>query len=121
MNSTFYTFENNNRSFIIRNPNGPPRAWENKLWNEDGYQVAVTHTGMSSSTYLNSNMDLNEITNGNAKFFYIRDDVTGECWSPSCSPLNETLDSFECEHNLAWTEFRASKNARAVLLVKPIV
>ncbi|MHC4591860.1 MAG: GH36-type glycosyl hydrolase domain-containing protein, partial [Planctomycetota bacterium] len=41
---------------------------------------------------------------------YLRDDDSGVCWSPTYGPLNEPLDEFVCEHNLSFTEIRASKD-----------
>lgn len=107
--SSLYEFTRDGRSALIHTPR-TPRPWWNYLWNDLGYLMGVTHLGAGYSEYLTDEMDLNEITGGGTKHVYLRDEDSGACWCPAYGPLNEPLDDYTCEHNLAFSEMRASRD-----------
>src|ERR1019366_6052693 len=42
------------------------------------------------------------------RYIYLRDDATGESWSPSWQPTQSALDAYECRHGLSYTSIAAT-------------
>lgn len=110
--TAYYAFSPDARSFLIHSP-ATPRPWMNHLWNASGYQVSVSQTGNGESQYLTANNDLTTIIHPWQRHFYLRDDDRNISWNPGFAPLGTPLDDFVCEHNLSFTELRASKDGIA--------
>jgi cellobiose phosphorylase len=108
--SLFYSFERNDTSFAIRDPEGPRRPWQNYLFNEEGWLCSVSHVGLGESRYLTDKLELCQVTGGAGKLFYLRDEESGACWCPTYGPLAEPLDAFRCEHGLSFSSFSAEKD-----------
>jgi cellobiose phosphorylase len=49
------------------------------------------------------------IKNGN-RYFYIRDEETGDFWNPGWFPVKRELDAYSCTHGLGYTRIQGSRN-----------
>lgn len=49
------------------------------------------------------------IKNGN-RYFFIRDEETGEIWNPGWYPCRNSLDDYQCTHGLGYTIIRGEKD-----------
>jgi cellobiose phosphorylase len=47
-------------------------------------------------------------TDSGGRYLYLRDDSTGEYWSPSWQPVRRDLDSYECRHGMSYTQISSS-------------
>ncbi len=103
MNKPVYEFANDGKSCIIHDPQ-PPRYWFNYLWNENGYCAQVSQMGHGRSYYINERADMCMITNNDARYIYLRDDVTGDAWNIGQGPLNTPVEEYRCEHSMAFSQ-----------------
>ena len=74
------------------------KDWCNLLWNEIGYQTEITHTGASSSLFVDASsarITLNERKSG---VVYFRDDENGRYWNAGGYPTAERVSRYRCEH-----------------------
>lgn len=81
----------------------PPRHWYNYLWSEKGYCAQVSQAGHGSSYLLTPEGDMCKLNSDSARYFYLRDEQTGDVWSPTGMPFNRQVGEFECEHGLGFT------------------
>jgi len=107
--SNLYKFSKQGRSLIINTP-VTPRPWMNYLWNADGYLMGVSQQGEGESRYLTPRVELETMSDKPGRYLYLRDDEANISWNPGYRPLFTSLDKFECEHALSYTEIRAEKN-----------
>lgn len=96
MEKKIYEFTNDGNSCVIYDAK-PPRYWFNYLWNENGYCAQVSQNGHGRSYYLNERADMCMINNNDARYFYIRDDEMNKSWNIGAAPLNEQVESYQCE------------------------
>ena len=99
MEKKIYEFTNDGNSCVIYDAK-PPRYWFNYLWNENGYCAQVSQNGHGRSYYLNERADMCMINNNDARYFYIRDDEMNKSWNIGAAPLNEQVESYQCEHSM---------------------
>ena len=97
-------FIDNGARYRITTPQ-TPAAWGNILFN-DSYFVNVSQTGQGKSTCLRPNRK--DVFSG-SRFFYIADGDNAP-WSPLGRLHGSPLDSFECIHALAQTEWTSRRN-----------
>ncbi len=95
--------------YIIKSP-FTPKPWINVLTNGDfGAVIAQSGGGFTWKEHSEFNrltrwhQDL--VQDNWGQFFYIRDNETGEFWSPIFSPTKTVHDSYQCRHGLGFTEF----------------
>ena len=51
------------------------------------------------------------------RYIYLRDDGSGEYWSPSWQPTQRKLDHYECRHGLSYTQIASRyRGVRAEIL-----
>ena len=96
-------FTNNGAQYVITTPKTPDR-WFNYLFNGQ-YYMEVSQTAQGNSMCLTP--DIRTYTRGH-RYFYISDNVSGDCWNPTYSPLNRELESYRCTHSLGWTVFQSA-------------
>jgi cellobiose phosphorylase len=76
------------------------KDWCNFLWNDEGYQTEVTHTGGTTSLFVDKNSErivLNETKSG---VIYFRDRESGKYWTTGGYPAADTPRHYDCEHSL---------------------
>lgn len=103
-----YHFANEGNSCIIQDTN-PPRHWYNYLWSEQGYCAQVSQMGHGRSYYINPKAEMCMINNNDARYLYIRDDVSKSYWNIGEGPLNEKVDNFSCEHHTGYSIIQSDK------------
>ncbi len=102
-------FSEDGREFVITDYK-TPRPWVNILSNGH-YGLVISQTGGGFSWLDNSN--LNRLTrwqqdlirDDQGKYLYLRDEESGEFWSPSIFPTRQEADRFACHHGIGYTTF----------------
>lgn len=102
MDKRMYEFSENGKSCRIYDAK-PPRYWFNYLWNENGYCAQISQMGHGRSYYLNEKADMCMINNNDARYFYIRDEESKECWNIGEGPLDTKVDNYQCEHSIGYS------------------
>jgi cellobiose phosphorylase len=101
-------FDDANREYVITQPD-TPLPWINYLGCQ-AYFGIISNTGGGYSFYRDAR--LRRITRyryNNAPFdfggryIYLRDDVSGEFWSPSWQPTRRKLENYSCRHGMGYT------------------
>lgn len=103
MKKRMYEFTPDHRSCIIHDPK-PPRYWFNYLWNENGYCAQVSQQGHGRSYYLNEKAEMCMLNNNDARYVYLRDEETGNCWNIGEGPMNTPVEDYSCEHSIAYSK-----------------
>lgn len=107
---TKYGFFNDDGSeYIITTPK-TPKPWVNVISNGT-YGLVISQTGGGFSWDTHS--EFNRITRWHqdliqdnwGKYFYIKNNDTGEFWSPTWLPARTELDEYQCKHGLGYTTF----------------
>jgi len=102
------TFDDQRREYVITRPD-TPLPWINYLGSE-AYFGLISNTGGGYSFYLDAR--LRRITryrynnvpfDYGGRYIYLRDDGSGEFWSPSWQPTRRQLDAYVCRHGLGYT------------------
>ena len=101
-------FDDDRREYVISRPD-TPLPWINYLGLEEYFGIISNTAGgysfyrdarlrrVSRYRYNNAPFDLG------GRYIYLRDDATGESWSPSWQPTQSALDDYECRHGLSYT------------------
>jgi cellobiose phosphorylase len=104
----FGYFDDANREYVITRPN-TPLPWINYLGSE-AYFGLISNTAGGYSFYKDAR--LRRITRyryNNApldmggRYLYLRNNATGNYWSPSWMPTRTKLDEYECRHGQGYT------------------
>jgi cellobiose phosphorylase len=107
-------FTRDGREYVIKNWR-TPRPWVNVISN-GSYGLVVSQLGGGFSFIGHSN--LNRLTRWNqdlvrddwGRYLYIRDNETGEFWSPTVRPAMVEPDSYQCCHGVGYTRFESVKD-----------
>jgi cellobiose phosphorylase len=101
-------FDDVAREYVITQPD-TPLPWINYLGNED-YFGLISNTAGGYSFYRDARLRrLTRYRYNNApldlggRYLYLRDDESGEYWSPSWQPVQRELDDYSCRHGLGYT------------------
>jgi cellobiose phosphorylase len=101
-------FDDQHREYVITQPN-TPLPWINYLGCES-YFGLISNTAGGYSFYRDARLRrLTRYRYNNAPFdvggryLYLRDNNTGEFWSPSWQPTRAKLDRYECRHGMGYT------------------
>jgi cellobiose phosphorylase len=107
-------FDDDRREYVITRPDTPV-PWINYL-GTGGHFGTVSNTAGGYSWHLDARLRRltryrynNVPGDTGGRYLYLRDDVTGEYWSPSWQPTRTPLDSYECRHGLSYTAIRSSR------------
>jgi cellobiose phosphorylase len=101
-------FDDRQREYIITQPD-TPLPWINYLGCE-AYFAIISNTAGGYSFYRDAR--LRRITryrynnvpfDYGGRYIYLRDDTTGEFWSPSWQPTRTRLEDYTCRHGLGYT------------------
>jgi cellobiose phosphorylase len=115
-------FDDDRREYVITRPDTPV-PWINYLGTE-GHFGTVSNTAGGYSWHLDARLRRltryrynNVPGDSGGRYLYLRDDASGEYWSPSWQPTRTPLDSYECRHGLSYT---AITSARAGIAAKTV-
>jgi cellobiose phosphorylase len=106
-------FDDNRREYVITRPD-TPLPWINYL-GTGAYFGIISNTAGGYSSYRDAR--LRRITryryNGvpadsGGRYVYLRDNGSGEYWSPSWQPTQRELDDYECRHGLSYTQITSA-------------
>jgi len=106
-------FDDNRREYVVTRPD-TPLPWINYL-GCDAFFGIISNTAGGYSCYRDAR--LRRITryryNGvpadsGGRYIYLRDNGSGEYWSPSWQPTQRKLDRYECRHGLSYTQIASS-------------
>ena len=107
-------FDDERREYVIDRPD-TPLPWINYLGTE-AYFGIVSNTAGGYSFYRDARLRrLTRYRYNNAPFdvggryLYLRDDASGDYWSPSWQPTRSTLDEYECRHGLSYTRIESAR------------
>ncbi|HEY8471659.1 MAG TPA: glycosyl transferase [Natronosporangium sp.] len=102
-------FSDAEREYVIERPD-TPLPWINYL-GTDAYFGIISNTAGGFSFYRDAKLRrLTRYRHNNAPFdfggryLYLRDNGSGEYWSPSWQPTQRDLESYECRHGLSYTK-----------------
>lgn len=101
-------FDDANREYVITQPD-TPLPWINYLGCQ-AYFGIISNTAGGYSFYRDARLRrISRYRYNNAPFdfggryIYLRDDATGEFWSPSWQPTRRKLDKYSCRHGMGYT------------------
>lgn len=97
-----YEFSSDGNACIIHEPR-TPRYWYNYLWNEDRYCAQVSQIGHGRSYYLSEKADMCMINKDDARYVYLRDEETKDCWNVGLGPLNTEVEEYQCTHAIGYS------------------
>src|SRR5690348_1603636 len=110
----FGYFDDQKREYIITQPD-TPLPWINYLGCQ-AYFGIISNTAGGYSFYRDARLRrLTRYRYNNApldlggRYLYVRDDASGDYWSPSWQPTRSTLDEYECRHGLSYTRIAAAR------------
>ncbi len=101
-------FDDERREYVVTRPD-TPLPWINYLGSEDFFGIISNTAGgyafyrdarlrrLTRYRYNNAPLDLG------GRYLYLRDDVSGDYWSPSWQPTQTDLEDYTCRHGLGYT------------------
>jgi cellobiose phosphorylase len=107
-------FDDDHCEYVITRPD-TPLPWINYL-GTDAYFGIISNTAGGYSSYRDAR--LRRITryrynnvppDAGGRYLYLRDNGTGDYWSPSWQPTQRDLDSYECRHGLSYTTIASAR------------
>lgn len=120
-------FDDARREYVITRPD-TPLPWINYLGDQD-YFALISNTAGGYSFYRDARLRrltryrYNNIPlDTGGRYLYVRDDQTGEFWSPTWQPVRRALESYTCRHGLGYTiisSIRDNIEARIRYFVPP--
>ncbi len=109
----FGHFDDDRREYVISRPD-TPLPWINYLGMEEYFGI-ISNTAGGYSFYRDARLRrVSRYRYNNAPFdvggryLYLRDDASGDYWSPSWQPTPTALDDYECRHGLSYTTIASS-------------
>ncbi|TVZ01851.1 glycosyl transferase [Trebonia kvetii] len=107
-------FDDARREYVITRPDTPV-PWINYLGTDEYFGI-VSNTAGGYSWHLDARLRRltryrynNVPGDSGGRYLYLRDDASGEYWSPSWQPVRTPLDSYECRHGLSYTAISSSR------------
>jgi len=104
----FGYFNDKAKEYVIQKPD-TPLPWINYLGCEEFFGI-ISNTAGGYSFYKDARLRRltryrynNVPLDNGGRYVYIRDDDTGEFWSPTWQPVRKDLDHYECRHGLGYT------------------
>jgi len=111
-----------NKEFIITDYN-TPRPQLNYVWNSRMLS-GINHFGGGDGAYGNRAASYIDpegkgrailIRDGN-RYFYVRDEETGDVWNPGWYPSKTDIDNYRCTHGIGYSKIYGEKNGVGVEL-----
>jgi cellobiose phosphorylase len=115
-------FDDSRYEYVITRPDTPV-PWINYL-GTDTYFGIISNTAGGYSCYKDAKLRRltryrynNVPPDSGGRYIYLRDNGSGEYWSPTWQPVQRELDTYECRHGLSYTQLTsARKGVRAEIL-----
>ena len=111
----FGYFDDYHREYVITQPD-TPLPWINYLGSED-YFGLISNTAGGYSFYRDARLRRltryrynNVPTDSGGRYLYLRDNQSGEFWSPTWQPVKGELDEYECRHGTGYTNISSTLN-----------
>jgi cellobiose phosphorylase len=108
-------FDDDHREYVITRPDTPV-PWINYLGTDEYFGI-ISNTAGGYSWHRDARLRrLTRYRYNNVpgdvggRYLYLRDDVSGEYWSPSWQPTRTPLDAYECRHGMSYTTIGSAKN-----------
>ncbi|GAB2607516.1 glycosyl transferase [Streptomyces capparidis] len=107
-------FDDERREYVITRPD-TPLPWINYLGTESYFGIVSNTAGgysfyqdarlrrLTRYRYNNVPLDLG------GRYLYLRDNGSGDYWSPSWQPTGSDLDDYECRHGLSYTAIASAR------------
>jgi cellobiose phosphorylase len=107
-------FDDEHREYVITRPDTPV-PWINYL-GTDAYLGIISNTAGGYSWYRDARLRRitryrynNVPADSGGRYLYLRDNGSGEYWSPSWQPTQCDLDSYECRHGMSYTRISSER------------
>jgi cellobiose phosphorylase len=108
-------FDDDRREYVITRPDTPV-PWINYLGTEEYFGI-VSNTAGGCSWHRDARLRRltryrynNVPADTGGRYLYLRDDITGQYWSPSWQPTRTDLDEYECRHGLSYTQISSARH-----------
>ncbi len=112
-------FDDDQREYVIDRPD-TPLPWINYLGCE-AYFGIISNTAGGYSFYKDARLRRisryrynNAPLDAGGRYIYLRDDATGEFWSPTWQPTRHPLSQYKCRHGLGYTVIQSTTREIAV-------
>ncbi len=107
-------FDDDAREYVITRPD-TPLPWINYLGTDD-YFGLISNTAGGYSFYrdarqrrLTRHRYNNAPRDVGGRYLYVRDDDSGDVWSPSWAPVQADVEGYRCRHGLGYTVIGSSR------------
>jgi cellobiose phosphorylase len=106
------SFDDDRREYVITRPD-TPLPWINYLGSEEYFGI-ISNTAGGYSFYRDAR--LRRITryrynnvplDTGGRYVYLRDNSSGQFWSPTWQPTRLALDAYTCRHGLGYTQIQS--------------
>jgi cellobiose phosphorylase len=111
-------FDDQKREYVITRPD-TPLPWINYIGCQDYFGI-LSATAGGYSYYRDARMRRltrgrynNVPTDFGGRYVYLRDNASGDFWSPSWMPTQSQLDAFECRHGMGYSTISGKKDGIA--------
>ncbi len=115
-------FSTDGNEYVITNYR-TPKPWINVIFNGK-YGLVISQTGGGFSWHTHSEFNrLNRwhqdlVQDNWGKYFYIKDNLTGDVWSPTWMPVKTELDSYQIAYGFGYAKFISEyKGVKIILTV----
>ncbi len=119
-------FDDTCREYVITRPD-TPLPWINYLGCEDYFGI-ISNTAGGYSFYRDARLRRltryrynNVPLDGGGRYIYLRDNATGDFWSPTWQPTRTDLDEYTCRHGMGYTQIQSylPRNSSRGALFRP--
>jgi len=113
MKSSYGYFDKNGREFVVTEYD-TVMPLINYFWNNE-FISGANHHGAGLGCFTERTMQYMHPTTrcimirDENRHFYLRDEMTGDVWSPGWYPMLKKLDSYKCRHGLGYTIVESSR------------
>jgi cellobiose phosphorylase len=109
----FGYFDDEKREYVITRPD-VPLPWINYLGSEDFFGL-ISNTAGGYCFYRDARLRRllryrynNVPTDTGGRYLYLRDNDTGQFWSPTWQPTRNALENYRCRHGMGYTNIQSS-------------
>jgi cyclic beta-1,2-glucan synthetase len=118
-----FTDGGNEYCTILRNDQLTPAPWINVIANASfGFQVSAEGTGYTWSMNSRENKvtpwSNDPVADHTGETFYIRDEQTGELWTPTALPIREKGGTYSARHGKGYSRFEHTSRGISIELVQ---
>jgi cellobiose phosphorylase len=110
----FGYFDDDNREYVITRPD-TPLPWINYLGSQE-YFGLISNTAGGYSFYRDARLRRltryrynNVPLDSGGRYLYLRDDDSGEYWSPTWQPVRSALENYTCRHGMGYTTIQSTR------------